>query len=192
MIINGTLNGNADYFNRCLSIARSYDILSDHKNALALLARASDLSCKALPIISSLTESSNSLPPNISVSALQGQFLCDILEGELQRHRALVELSNLSKKPQAKANPGLGSPLVERLNTYPTEGVNLSNIVTYPPKLESIPVKPLFFDVAWNYIDYPGRVLLKEAASTPKATVLVEKSQEQAAQQKKGWFGFGR
>jgi signal recognition particle subunit SRP68 len=64
--------------------------------------------------------------------------------------------------------------------------------VTYPPKLEPIPVKPLFFDVAWNYIDYPGRVSLKEAATAPKATVQPEKGQEQAGQPKKGWFGFGR
>jgi signal recognition particle subunit SRP68 len=110
----------------------------------------------------------------------------------LQRHRALVELSNVSSKSQGKANIGTGIPLVERLNTYPIEGVELTNLVTYPPKLEPIPVKPLFFDVAWNYIDYPGRVSAKGAAAQSKTSSKLEKPQEEISQQKKGWFGFGR
>lgn len=182
----------ADCFNRCLAIARSHDVLSEHQNALALLARASELGSRALPVFSSQGDASASTPTNISVSRAEGQFLCDLLQGELQRHRALVELSSLSSKSQAKANQGLAAPLVERLNTYVTEGVDLTNLVTYPPKLEPIPVKPLFFDVAWNYIEYPGRVSAKAAATTPKPSVQAEKTQEQASQQKKGWFGFGR
>lgn len=175
-----------------MAIARSHDILSEHKNALALLARASELGSKALPVFSSQGDASASIPTNISVSRSEGQFLCYLLQGELQRHRALVELSNLSSKSKAKADQGLKAPLVERLNTYPTEGVDLANLVTYPPKLEPIPVKPLFFDVAWNYIDYPGRTSAKAAATAPKASAQAEKPQEQASQQKKGWFGFGR
>lgn len=192
MFANPRLSFTADCFNRCLAIARSHDIFSEHKNALALLARASELGSKALPSFSSQEDASASTPTNISVSRSEGQFLCDLLQGELQRHRALVELSNLSSKSQAKANQGLEAPLVERLNTYPTEGVDPTNLVTYPPKLEAIPVKPLFFDVAWNYIDYPGRVSVKAAATALKPSAQTEKPQEQAFQQKKGWFGFGR
>jgi signal recognition particle subunit SRP68 len=191
MFANPGFSFNADCLNRCLAIARSHDILSEHNNALALLARASELGSKALPVFSSQGDVSASTPTNISVSRSEGQFLCDLLQGELQRHRALVELSNLSSKSQAEINQGPRAPLVERLNTYPTEGVDLTNLVTYPPKLEPIPVKPLFFDVAWNYIDYPGRVSVK-AAATPKPSAQPEKPQEQASQQKKGWFGFGR
>jgi signal recognition particle subunit SRP68 len=50
-------------------------------------------------------------------------------------------------------------------------------------------VKPLFFDLAWNYIDYPGRL--------PPASVddkLSDKSQATADDKKsgkRGWFGFG-
>lgn len=135
---------------------------------------------------------SAAIPTNISISRSEGRFLYDLLQGELQQHRALVELSNISSKPLAKANAGLGIPLVEKLNNYPTEGVEIANLVTYPPKLETIPVKPLFFDVAWNYINYPGRVLVKAAAAAPKASAQPEKPQEPASQQKKGWFGFGR
>lgn len=180
---------------RCLAIARSHNLLSAHKNALALLARATDLISKALPILSTLSDTSPSSPPNISISFSDAQSLSDLLQGELQRHRALVELSNLSgaSKPQQNGAPGSGLPLIERLNTYPSQGVDLSNLVTYPPKLESIPVKPLFFDVAWNYIEYPGRTVAKGSANVAQPAAAPEAvKQEQATQQKKGWFGFGR
>jgi signal recognition particle subunit SRP68 len=134
--------------------------------------------------------SPDTLPPNISVSSDEAQFLKDLLDGEVQRYRALVELANLSgtSKNDAGAN---AQPLVERLNQYPAKGVNLENLVTYPPKLEPVPVKPLFFDAAWNYIDYPGRKLENVAENGVKEPTPV-KGAEQTAQQKKGWFGFGR
>lgn len=74
---------------------------------------------------------------------------------------------------------------------YPTGGeVDLSNLVSYPTKLEAVPVKPLFFDVAWNYIEYPGRI------SQVTAQVSEEKIPgsrgEEKQEAKKGWFGFGR
>lgn len=83
--------------------------------------------------------------------------------------------------------------MVEKLNDYPVKGVNLENLVTYPPKLEPIPVKPLFFDAAWNYIEYPGREIQEkvESKSAPEPVVKGQTT-ETAAQQKKGWFGFGR
>lgn len=87
------------------------------------------------------------------------------------------------------------APLIQRLDDYPTPGVNvdLTNLVTYPPKLEPIPVKPLFFDVAWNYIEYPGqakKVVEEKAAAVSNG---VEEAVETPKEEKKrGWFGFGR
>jgi signal recognition particle subunit SRP68 len=131
-------------------------------------------------------DTSDSLPPNITISPDEATFLKDLLQRELQRYRALVELSNLTSKAE-KAAQGSRLPLVERLNEYPPHGVDLQNLVTYPPKLEPVPVKPLFFDAAWNYIDYPGReVQIVENGAQ-------DESREQTAEQrKKGWFGFGR
>lgn len=80
-------------------------------------------------------------------------------------------------------------PLVERLGEYPVEDVDLTRLVNFPPNLQPIPVKPLFFDLAWNYIDYPGRGTagVNGAPAPPKSAV--EEKKEPA---KKGWFGFGR
>jgi len=69
----------------------------------------------------------------------------------------------------------------------------MKNLVTYPPKLQPIPVKPLFFDLAWNYIDYPGRT--PAAAAVNGAANSGAESKGAAGEKKetrKGWFGFGR
>lgn len=178
---------------RSLTIARSHALLSNPKNALALLALASQKSTSAQSYLSSQMDTSNSAsPPNISISPAESDSLTSLLEGEVTRYRALVELSNLTETADKKAG-NVQAPLIERLNDYGS--VEVQNLVTYPPKIEPVPVKPLFFDAAWNYIDYPGRevrsVVTKEEKVDQGSS---EKSTGQAQQggQKKGWFGFGR
>lgn len=136
-------------------------------------------------------DTSDNSPPNISISPADAQFLKDLLDGEVQRYRALVELANLRESPSKNGQGAKSPPLVERLHEYPSSGVDLENLVSYPPKLEPVPVKPLFFDAAWNYIEYPGREMEKKTENGVKASDL-GKSAEQNTQQKKGWFGFGR
>ena len=132
----------------------------------------------------------DSSPPNLSISPTQASFLQSLLEGEVQRYRALVELANLAETA-SKSEGTNRQPLVERLNEYPVQVVNLQNLVTYPPKLEPIPIKPLFFDAAWNYIEYPGREVPQVAENGVQVGTKAERK-EQTGQQKKGWFGFGR
>lgn len=184
---------------KCLTIARSHALLSSPQNALALLFRASEKCNLANSHLSSAmdtstTTSSSSSPPNITISPSSLTSLKSLLDAELQRYRALVELSHLSSSPQnASSTSNTPSPLIERLSEYPSQPVVLTNLVTYPPKLEPVPVKPLFFDVAWNYIEYPGRetqepaVVEEKRESKPAGTAA-----EQATQKKGGWFGFGR
>jgi signal recognition particle subunit SRP68 len=81
--------------------------------------------------------------------------------------------------------------VVERLNEYPTSGsVDLKNLVTWPPKLKPVPVKPLFLDVAWNYVEYPGRAPAKQEPEPAKTEI--EDAQPERPAPKKGWFSFGR
>ncbi|TVY53250.1 Signal recognition particle subunit SRP68 [Lachnellula cervina] len=187
----GELESKYGYFSalKCLNIARSHSLLSNPKNSLALLARASAKSNAANSQLSSSLDTSGSSPPNIAISASEAEFLRNLLDGEVQRYRALVELSNLENTQKTSEST---QPLVERLNDYPTAGVTLSNLVTYPPKLEPVPVKPLFFDAAWNYIEYPGREVEKAAEKVIREKTTPANGTEQTAQQKKGWFGFGR
>lgn len=179
-----------------MTIARSHAILSKPKNALALLNRATDkCSFAHLKLSSSMDTTNTDAPPNLTVTSSESQNLLTHLQSKLQRYRALVEISNLTSSTTKSGEETIyQKPLVERLHDYPADGVvDLENLVTYPPKLEVAPVKPLFFDAAWNYIDYPGRTVEKVV----KKNVAEEKEETQAKeaqqpQQKKGWFGFGR
>lgn len=90
------------------------------------------------------------------------------------------------------------APAVQNLDAYPTPGlqVDLKNLVSYPPKIQPVPVKPLFLDVAWNYIDYPNRPGQQPALAVPEAAGAMDVDEPAAAEpvqeKKKGWFGFGR
>jgi len=115
----------------------------------------------------------------------------------VSQHRALVELDEGSSVRStsgsaAGTESGHAAPLIERLDEYPATGVDLTRLVTYPPRLEAIPVKPLFFDIAWNYIQYPGRAV-QAPPNGDQVTVDGDKGKaEEKREAKRGWFGFGR
>ncbi|KAL8686327.1 MAG: hypothetical protein Q9218_007182 [Villophora microphyllina] len=121
----------------------------------------------------------------------QARFLNDILERSVLQYRALVELEDLNTaKSKETSNKPL--PLIERLDEYPSNGVDLTNLVTYPPKVQPVPVKPIFLDVAWNYIDYPGRPKKGAGHAVDGKTKDEAPKPESKKEAKKGWFGFGR
>ncbi|RFU35690.1 hypothetical protein B7463_g647, partial [Scytalidium lignicola] len=179
---------------KCLTIARSHALLSNSKNTLALLSRASEKCNHAYSYLSSVMDTSDVSPPSIAVSETEVRFLKDLLEGEVQRYRALVELGNTIATTENGSNGFSSRPLIEQLNEYPNWELNLTNLVVYPPKLEPVPVKPLFFDAAWNYIEYPDRLVDSSQKNATQNIVSSAESTEQQrqVQQKKGWFGFGK
>jgi signal recognition particle subunit SRP68 len=168
-----------------LSIARSHSIVDQSFNALALTKHAYDQCLQSTAFFSKHgVSSSESLILSIEIRQTDIQFLHNLLEGELQRCRAIVEIDNVREKSKSTSSQ-VKIPLVQRLGEYPAEGVDLENLVDYPPQIQLIPVKPLFFDVAWNYIDYPGKI--------PSATTEPEEKPALTPEpKKKGWFGFGR
>lgn len=93
----------------------------------------------------------------------------------MAQYRGLVTLENITAETSTSANP---QAAIGRLHEYTGDGLDLSNLVPYPPEMKPIPVKPLFLDVAWNYIEYP-----REGA----------RGVEGAAEERKGgrgWFGW--
>ena len=190
--------------NRSLAIARSHAIAGNAVNSLALIKHAHDQCNAATPALSSADDQDNDAftPQNIQVTKRDITLLYQTLTGELQRGRALVEIFNTTTTGKPAAAGSSAKPLSDRLSDYPAGGVDLENIVTYPPRLEPFPVKPLFLDVAWNYIEYPGK---GEPAATAAPAREAGKPQQQqqetapsasaepeAKPQKRGWFGFGR
>ena len=174
---------------RCLAIARSHVLLANPKNALALFARALDLCPQSSP--SNKPDTATSSPPRLGITPTQITSLRTLLQSLVYRHRAFVELHNLHDEEikAAEKTAEFALPMVERLDEFPVNGADLSNLVTYPPKIQPIPVKPLFFDFASNYIEYPGKGRKEGGGKVNRVTEGVEEPKKEA---KKGWFGFGR
>ncbi|KAI4276037.1 MAG: hypothetical protein LQ337_002778, partial [Flavoplaca oasis] len=172
---------------RCLSIARSHALHGNKRNALALLARAAEWSSQATSLSPS-AESSNEGISKLEVSSAQANSLKDLLDRSVLQYQALVELEDL-RSETSKKKESRSIPMIERLDEYPPEGVDLTNLVTYPPKLQPIPVKPIFLDTAWNYIDYPGRPKKGTAAAGGGKAEDTSSVVETKKETKKGWFG---
>lgn len=182
------LDSKRSYFRalKCLAIGRSYAINSQVKNALALFARAQGLS--------SHVQSSTSGPagvPQSEITADQAKTLQTHLRALVLQYRALADLENDSKERSGQDRQYV-APLLERLHlNHYDENVNLKNVVNYPPTLQPIPMKPLFFDLAWDYIRYPWQkedVPVTHAASEQQS----RSAREEETPKKRGWFGFGR
>ena len=173
---------------RCLTAAFSHAILGNQKNSLALLDHALHLSSR----VSSPDEKPPAdRPMGMEVTQEPAKSLQDLLRYQVTRKQALVQLENIKSETIAAENArsSLGAPWIEGLDEYPANGVDLANLVVYPPRLRPVPVKPIFLDVAWNYVDYPraeGKKL--PARDAPKAAQAPEKTETK----KSGWFGFGR
>ena len=188
------LDGQRAYFQalKCLNLSHSYAFLNTPKQALALCNRAVSLSAQAVSAPPSTSRSSLKAP-RLEVSEEQAQTLKSTLENLNCHYRGVVALPQLFASSEKASKAGLtnAAPVVERLNEYPSSGsVDLKNLVTWPPKLKPVPVKPLFLDVAWNYVEYPGRapVVQQLEPETPQA----EETKPERPQAKKGWFSFGR
>lgn len=184
------LDGQRAYFQalKCLNLSHSHTFLSAPRQALALCNRALSLASQAAS--SPRPASGSSDVPKLIVPEQQAQTLKRNLENLTSHYRGLVALSQLSSTvDKGQSN---GAPVVERLNEYPSAGVvDLTNLVAWPPKLKPVPVKPMFLDVAWNYVEYPGRSNKAQEQASEKRQVEEIKVQE-AKPAKKGWFSFGR
>ena len=177
---------------RCLALGQSYALNGASVSALALFHRGSDLvQNTSHPRFSAAIAKAHN-PPKLFPTPESLVFLKSRLDNLVTQFRALVELSHAGEHQGAARSVAIHTqPLIERLDDYPSTDLDLHNIVAYPPKIEPVPVKPLFFDLAWNYIDYPGRQTRSangvfEAAS--KASVKADEKKEA----RKGWFSFGR
>jgi signal recognition particle subunit SRP68 len=169
---------------KCLAIGRSHAVKDNAANALALFHHASELIKLADSKAGSAGSSST---PKLEVSSSEVKNAAAHISQLVIRYHGLVELHKLSTTAST-SKVDWKAPMVERLSQFEEE-VDLTNLVTYPPKLQPIPVKPLFFDLAWNYIQYPGS---KAAANGTAGKSVAKESAEEKKEQKKGWFGFGR
>lgn len=185
------LEAKRNYFRalKCLAIGRSHAVNGHVNNALGLFSRAQQLGQNV-----AATPSPSSKVPKLDISGAQHEALGSHLAAITLRYRALADLQNSTTASQkALQSKQYAPPLLERLhlNQY-DDNVDLKNIVNYPPKLQPIPMKPLFFDLAWDYIKYPGQAQEVQEKTAAPAPVPATTEQVEEAPKKRGWFGFGR
>lgn len=181
---------------RCLNISFSHIIVSppSHRNALALLIRAEKFSSHANESLASSASLQESTALRLDISSSRLQNVHSLIQQSHLHTRALVELHNHAANSALAVRKNLASaaPVVEALNDYPGSGeVDLAKLVEWPPKLKPVPVKPLFFDTAWNYVEYPGKTPAAAAAAAAQDAVNGAR-EEQQQPASRGWFGFGR
>lgn len=164
----------------CLAIGRSHSLQGKSKNALALFSKALDLvsACQS----GSLSTPATTGPPKLDVSSAEIHALGETLQELLAQYRGLVTLDKLSETKHDTSRFQL--PLIERMDEYVADDLDLTNLVPFPPKMQPIPVKPLFLDVAFNYIQYP-----REGQGKPEPE---RGPADEKTEGRRGWFGFGR
>ncbi|OLL26557.1 Signal recognition particle subunit SRP68 [Neolecta irregularis DAH-3] len=128
----------------CAAIARSYDAPATRREALALFERAKQYLCQAKERYSAFMGSTDPiLKHNTDMEGAETK-IC----GEAARMRALLVLEESS-------GGEVEAPLYDRLGVYPKD-INESRLVLLEPKIEPIPMKPIFLDIALNFIQYEG------------------------------------
>lgn len=200
------LEAKRSYFRalKCLAIGRSHAINDHIPNALALYARALDLAQTAsakLPLADNSHDGPDAHPPKLDLSSRTLSNATSTLGKLVTRYRALADLKSLTSQTTAPTTTPTTTPVapfIERLNRNEfVADLDLTNLVPYPAKLRPVPVKPLFFDLAWNYVKYPGQqdedVPMGEATTAEEVNGKVEEQlKEDQKPAKRGWFGFGR
>lgn len=159
--------------------------------ALAMFIQGNTYSSKAVSMQEGVSEESHRQTPRLDVSTAQLKQLDTHLRRLVVQYRGLLELQRLSATDKLKMSGGREPriSIIRSLDEYPSDDINLTQMIVYPPKLEPIPVKPLFFDLAWNYIDYAGRTpIIANGTAGEKSS---ETTPEQKKETKRGWFGFG-
>ncbi len=125
----------------------------------------------------------------LEVTEEHAENLQKLLKGLVAQYRALAELEKLSADSAAADKHHVAGvvPLIERLDEYPATTVDLTDLVVYPLRVRPIPVKPIFLDLAWNYVDYP-----QHRAKAQQVPIRTREEGTEKKETRKGWFGFGR
>lgn len=121
------------------AIGASYDLVGDYKKALALTN-------KALQLQQTVGEGDHVTVTGISVPS-NAQLVSNT--ARLQALETIAQ--RLTEKP-------LSHPVSDNMDAYPmaTARDTAQNIVEFDQRLKPVLVKPVFFDIAYNYVDYPA------------------------------------
>ncbi|PNF17286.1 Signal recognition particle subunit SRP68 [Cryptotermes secundus] len=157
---------------RCFYIAQSLVGLRRWREGMALYQRAEQYVREAL-------EASNASQALDSKLHTQLQTLSHDIEGQVFSAHAHSVLEGEGVQDEeggsiqvgTKTNYKSKKPLYERLGEYREDSTLVSrtpNVYKLPPEMRPIPCKPLFFDLAFNFVEFPSLEDKIEAAAGGK------------------------
>lgn len=167
-------------------IARSHTLLPDHqRETLALFYRAYQYAAAAVPGLPIDPEPPRSSWRGLDVKSADAAALREELQCHVDRWRGLCEIRRLEELERAAGSKKHTGVLIDRLGEWTDPAtIDLKNgLVEWPPKLQPVPVKPVFMDIAWNFIKYPGE---KERQEEQRKK---EQEQEQSKKSTGGLLG---
>lgn len=136
---------------RCYYIAQVLTTLRRFREALAMLERCSTYTSESL---------SSKLADKQLINKLKTlQKDIESCKFEVHADSVLEDDDEEDTKFASGRSYKDKKPLVDRLDDYREESQVLTknpNIFKMPPPMEAIPCKPLFFDLACNYIEFPN------------------------------------
>ncbi|ANB12954.1 Srp68p [Sugiyamaella lignohabitans] len=173
---------------RTFLIAKSYRLVGDQKKeSLSLFELASKfISSEDAQVITGADLPSGLL----SVDEVE-TFVKD-LKAELVRAHGIAAFEALSNQNSNSSHSSLLS-VSDDLTKYPSGSPSeiVRNLVNFKPHVQPVPVKPVFFDIAFNYIDYDDdskkAVLTAEPSEPASATPSAPGSG--ASTPRRGFFG---
>lgn len=165
---------------RIYFLARTQAVQKRWKEATILFNSASQAMSKlptGITLISELEQVVKAAKDNVDVDKINAQANCVLDQQQEDYSITVPQKVHKSKKP-----------LIDRLDEFREEPQLLTknpNIVSLPPPMEPIPMKPLFYDLALNFVELPD---------------LTEKLEEGQSKQKgagisgfvKGLWGWGK
>jgi len=164
---------------RCYYIAEAHRRKGQFKEAAALFDRASQLASEALQSqtiqnVSTLEQLQTLAKEAQSQRAVvQASALMDQEEKSQALNDSVARLNIDDSKEQQQAPAGSSLPLLDRLDQFDAGlASEHHSLVNFPPKLETVPCKPVLFDLAFNSLQYPDlskRVQVPKAAPAPDA-----------------------
>ncbi|TPX59749.1 hypothetical protein SpCBS45565_g07664 [Spizellomyces sp. 'palustris'] len=154
---------------RAAFIAQTYSSLDKHGEALALYERANE------HVVHAKAQAEGAARHDTGAGEDMRQLRDKILRTEadirggkikeqgkwyLEQHQGGVSVDGISKGIQnIELNDGSSksqSPVTSRLNTFILDfDCGNPNLIVLPPVFQPAPCKPLFFDIAYNGIDFP-------------------------------------
>jgi len=135
---------------RCFYLAKSHAALHRWAEACGCFDRSLKYANEAVQ---------NKLPSELT------QMLKSVIE-DVPSELVLMRSQSILEQHEDESTPVVHSkgqknkkPLIERLNEFHENSQYLTknpNIVTMPPAMEPVPTKPLFYDLALNFVSFPS------------------------------------